>query len=170
MKITKAELKQIVVEETKKVLIKQRILNEDWNKVLQDSAIEATSIETFKNLKDEQIKNILDNDEYLKKFLILLYYVEGYKEREGPEGFTTSINLEDYLSRDNIDSLEQRAKEMARDLDTMIAFNREKMGYYHLFDFLRKLSDYERDEEFEKVVKNIKKRTQDPDDEPTRPG
>ena len=44
MKITESELKQIIVEETKKVFLKRSLLREDWSKVLGDTAVVNTAI------------------------------------------------------------------------------------------------------------------------------
>jgi predicted esterase YcpF (UPF0227 family) len=135
------ELKQIVVEETKKVLLKQRILNEDWNAVLGDSAIINTAIEKLKTIQTGDMKDLLEDNEYLKKFLILLYYVEGYKEVEGEGGFAD--DLEKYLPPETINRLEFDAKTMAQILEkNLIEDFKNTAGYYPLYTFLSDLGDH----------------------------
>jgi hypothetical protein len=112
MKITKAELKQIVVEETKKVLTNKSLLSEDWSAVLGDSAIINTAIEKLKTIQAGDMKDLLEDNEYLKKFLVLLYYVDEYKKMEGEGGF--GEDLEKYLLPDTIDKLATDAKTMAQ--------------------------------------------------------
>ncbi len=87
MKITESELKQIIVEETKKVFLKRSLLREDWSKVLGDTAVVNTAIEKLKTIQAGDMKDLLDDNEYLKKFLVLLYYTDEYKKMEGEGGY-----------------------------------------------------------------------------------
>ena len=141
MKITKAELKQIVVEETKKVLTNKSLLNEDWSAVLGDSAIINTAIEKLKTIQAGDMKDLLEDNEYLKKFLVLLYYVDEYKKMEGEGGF--GEDLEKYLLPDTIDKLATDAKTMAQVLERNLLLNFENTGgYYPLYTFLSDLGDH----------------------------
>ncbi len=162
MKIAKAKLKQIIVEETKKVLLKRSLLNEDWNKVLGDSAVVNTAIEKLKNIQTGEIKNLLDDNEYLKKFLVLLYYTDEYKKMEGEGGY--GEDLEKYLPSDTIDKLESDAKVMAIMIEKNLIHNPEEMmGYYPLYTFLSGLSGHE-----VKSTKDFKKEFQKAGEESTR--
>ena len=104
MKITKAELKQVISEEIKNVFLKQSLINENWQGVLGDEPVINTAIEKLKTIQSGEIKNLLDDNEYLKKFLVLLYYVDEYKKMEGTGGF--GEDLEKYLPPEEINKLE----------------------------------------------------------------
>ncbi len=162
MKIAKAKLKQIIVEETKKVLLKRSLLNEDWNKVLGNTAVVNTAIEKLKTIQAGEIKNLLDDNEYLKKFLVLLYYTDEYKKMEGEGGY--GEDLEKYLPSDTIDKLESDAKVMAIMIEKNLIHNPEEMmGYYPLYTFLSGLSGHE-----VKSTKDFKKEFQKAGEESTR--
>lgn len=147
MKITKAQLKQIVTEETKKVFLKRSLLNEDWNKVLGDSAVVNTAIEKLKTIQAGDIKGLLGDDEYerfeyLKKFLVVLYYADMYREAEGEGGY--GGDLKKYLPPGEIDKLERDAKTMVKIIiGNLISNPEEMMGYYPLYTFLSDLSGHE---------------------------
>ena len=142
MKITKAELKQIVTEETKKVFLKRSLLKEDWNKVLGDTAVVNTAIEKLKTIQAGDIKGLLDDNEYLKKFLVVLHYADMYREAEG-EGEYGGV-LKKYLPPGEIDKLERDAKAMAVMIEGHLISNPEEMmGYYPLYTFLSDLSGHE---------------------------
>ena len=142
MKITKVELKQIVTEETKKVFLKRSLLKEDWNKVLGDTAVVNTAIEKLKTIQAGDIKGLLDDNEYLKKFLVVLYYANEYKKMEGPGYY--GEDLEKYLPPGEIDKLERDAKAMAVMIEGHLISNPEEMmGYYPLYTFLSDLSGHE---------------------------
>ena len=141
MKITKAELKQIVTEETKNVLTNRSLLNEKWSDVLDDVPVINTAIEKLKNIQSGEMKNLLDDNEYLKKFLIVLYYADEYKKMEGAGGF--GEDLEKYLPPETINRLETDAKAMAQMLERNLLLNFENTaGYYPLYTFLSDLGDH----------------------------
>jgi len=142
VKITESELKQIIVEETKKVFLKRSLLREDWSKVLGDTAVVNTAIEKLKTIQAGDMKDLLDDNEYLKKFLVLLYYTDEYKKMEGEGGY--GEDLEKYLPSDTIDKLESDARVMAVMIEKNLISNpKEMMGYYPLYTFLSDLSGHE---------------------------
>ena len=157
------ELKQIVTEETKKVLLKQRILNEDWNAVLGDSAIINTAIEKLKTIQTGDMKDLLEDNEYLKKFLILLYYVEGHKEVE-VDGMRYADILEKYLPPETINRLQIDAGALARILEKNLIEDFENTGgYYHLYTFLSDLGDLKK-----KSIKDFKDELEKAGEETTK--
>jgi hypothetical protein len=162
VKITESQLKQIIAEETKNVLLNRSLLNEDWNKILGDTAVVNTAIEKLKNIQTGEIKNLLDDNEYLKKFLVLLYYTDEYKKMEGEGGY--GEDLEKYLPPGTIDKLESDAKVMAIMIEKHLIHNpREMMGYYPLYTFLSDLSGHE-----VKSTKDFKKEFQKAGEESTK--